>query len=464
MTGEKNEKGIKGLIAGDKTDKGIKGFIAKDKPKDAAPASFLAYVRERMDTFEERPLCSVDSLVYSWLSYAHIGPSLDPACMPEGVALAELLRAEEFNSMFGTSWDPEGSRDLLFAVCASPRFRTSRLCEFRFKTDMGAEEQFAAMTFKLPTGASFIAFRGTDSTIVGWKEDFNMTFLNPVPAQQEAVRYLNEVAEATEGPLYVGGHSKGGNLAAYAAAMCAPEHHDRIVRVFSHDGPGFHRAFVEGEEYRRIIPIMEKTVPKSSMIGQFLSEAPDCNRVIVESDSFALLQHNPFMWHVDVEGCEFVRADGYSAPAQYFNATLRTWMDKYPLEDRRRFVDTLFDVIGVTGAKRFADIGADSKTNLPLLREAVEKLDPEVQEFVKEVLATFAKAATVERVTDAASGLIDTIKSTLPTPNTLPTLPTPNAPSTPTLGISPEDLAADAATLQKLIQHISDNDDADSSR
>lgn len=399
----------------EKTEKGIKGIMAKDKPKDADPYNFLAYVRERMDTFEERPLCRVDSLVFSWLAYARIEPLLDAACTPEGVALSELLRAEAFDHMFGTSWDPVGSRDLLFAVCASPRFRTARLTDFRFKTDMGAEEQFAACTFRLPTGAAYVAFRGTDSTVVGWKEDFNMTFLNPVPAQVEAARYLDEVAQATDGPLYVGGHSKGGNLAAYAVALCAPEHRARVKRVFSHDGPGFHRTFVEGEEYRRLLPLMDKTVPRSSIIGQVLSEDPACDCTIVESDGVSLLQHNPFLWHVDLDVCDFVPAHGYSPTSRYFNATLDAWMDQYPLEDRKRFVDTLFEVIGVTGAHRFAEISADMKGNLPLMLDAVEQLDPDLQIFVKDVFKTFARTATVDRVSDAASDLIVSIKSARPT-------------------------------------------------
>ncbi len=224
-----------------------------------------------MDTFDERPLCAVDSLVFSWLSYAPIGPELSRAWTVRGIALHELLRAEDFEGMFGSSWDELGSRDLLFAVCASPRFRTCRLCDLRCRTDKVSEEQFAAMTFRQPDGTSYIAdllfavcasprfrtcrlcdlrcrtdkvseeqfaamtfrqpdgtsyiaFRGTDSTVVGWKEDFNMTYLSPVPAQEEAAAYMDEVAARTPGELYVGGHSKGGNLAVYAAAMCMPQY------------------------------------------------------------------------------------------------------------------------------------------------------------------------------------------------------------------------------------------------
>ena len=344
----------------------------------------------------------------------HIGPELTRACTLRGIALHELLRAEDFEGMFGSSWDEQGSRDLLFAVCASPRFRTCRLCDLRFRTDKVSEEQFAAMTFRLPDGTSYIAFRGTDSTVVGWKEDFNMTYLSPVPAQEEAAAYLDEVAARTPGELYVGGHSKGGNLAVYAAAMCMPQYRARIKRVFSHDGPGFHREFCAGAPYRRIMPIMEKTVPKSTMIGVVLSEAPDFAPTIVESDGISMFQHNPFLWMVDVGAAEFVRAEGYTASSRFFNATLDAWMDKYTLDERERFVDALFDVIGVTGATHFSDIMADRKTNVPLMLKAIEGLDDDLQQFVKDVIVSFVKTATVERAADAASGIIDSIKTASP--------------------------------------------------
>ncbi|WP_281695006.1 Mbeg1-like protein [Collinsella tanakaei] len=382
--------------------------------RSKSAATFLTYVRERMDTFLDRPLCAIDSLVFSWLAYAHLGEDQVNACLPEGIALHEMLRAEEFDNMFGSTWDPEGSRDLLFAVCASPRFRDARLTVFRFKTARSAEEQFAAMTFILPDGSSYVAFRGTDSTIVGWKEDFNMTFLNPVPAQEEARAYLEYVASVTAGPLYVGGHSKGGNLAVYAVATCNKSCRERVVRVFSHDGPGFHREFCASDAYRNILPIMVKTVPKSSMIGAVLSEGPDCHPIIVESGGFSLFQHNPFLWEVDVESATFVEADGFTASSRYFDSTLDAWMDKCSLAERARFVDALFDVIRVTGAKRFSDIMADRKTNVLLMLEAVEGLDPDLQQFIRDVLRSFARTATVEKAAGAASGIAGTIKKARP--------------------------------------------------
>lgn len=371
----------------------------------AKPGSFLTYAQTALDPFTKRPLCELDSLVFSWLAYYRLSAPLRHARTREGIALHELLRAEDFESMFGTSWDPEGSRELLFAVCASPRFRDARLTCFAFKTDEASAEQFAAMTFTLPGGGAYIAFRGTDSTLVGWREDFDMASRCPVPSQREARAYVEHVASYVEGPLYLGGHSKGGNLAVYAAATVPASVQDRIVRVFSHDGPGFDRALVEGDGYTRIRDRVDKTVPKSSIIGLIMDTERDFT--VVESGGISVLQHNPFLWEAD--GCEFRRADGLSASSRYFGATVADWMDRFTPEERGAFIATLFDVLGVTGAQRFADIRDSWRTSLPAMRDAAESLAPEQRAFVMDVLKALVRVATIDRVLDASSSLVESL-------------------------------------------------------
>ena len=393
--------------------------------------NLLDYLATEFAPFEEKPFNPVDSAVLSQFcmvraegvvpalrersSFLDLGTIVENLLSPTRTAVrfADALRAELYPTMF-TGLDPQMVKENLLALAASPRFRDMRVRDYLSLFDTDRQTQFAAMTFRLSDGTSYVAFRGTDSTVVGWKEDFNMTFLSPVPAQEEAAAYLDEVAELVPGELYVGGHSKGGNLAVYAAAMCSSAHRERITRVFSHDGPGFHREFCADEPYRRSMPIMDKTVPKSTMIGAVLSEAPDFSPTIVESDGISMFQHNPFLWMVDVDAAEFVRAEGYTASSRFFNATLDAWMDKYTLGERGRFVDALFDVIGVTGATHFSDIMADRKTNVPLMLKAIEGLDDDLQQFVKDVIVSFVKTATVERAADAASGIIDTFKSAHP--------------------------------------------------
>lgn len=371
------------------------------------PGSFLTYAQTQLDGFDARPLCLVDSLVLSWLAYFRLTPALEAARTDEGIALHELMRAEDFDEMFGTSFDADGSRELLFAVCASPRFRSVRLTRLRFKTDADVEEQFAAMTFLLPTGEAYLAFRGTDSTLVGWKEDFNMASSCPVPAQEEARSYVERVASSVTGPLYLGGHSKGGNLAVYAAATVPRAVQDRVLAAFSHDGPGFPPAFLEGEGYRRVRGRVAKMVPKSSVIGLIMDDGADVR--VVESSGVSILQHNPFLW--EVEGRDFVYADGLTASARYLSSTIESWMNRFEPEERRRFIDTLFDVLGATGAERFADIRDDWRTSVPAMREAVDALDPEQRECVGEVVRALARTATIDKVADAAGNLLDGLGS-----------------------------------------------------
>ena len=384
------------------------GGPAAVEPHPSQQGNFLTYARTQFDPFAARPLCAVDSLVFSWLSYFRLGSDLRHARMwDEGVGLRDLLRAEDFTAMFGTSWDPDGSRELLFAVCASPRFRDVRLCGHAFKTDRASAEQFAAMTFRVPDGSLYVAFRGTDSTLVGWREDFNMASACPVPSQVEAARYLEHAArELGEGPIYVGGHSKGGNLAVYAAARYAPEVQERIARVFSHDGPGFPREFLEGAGYARVADRVEKTVPKSSIIGLIMDI--DHEFTVVESGGISVLQHNPFLWQV--EGCRFVEADGLSASSRYFGVTLAAWMDRFTPAERGAFIDTLFGVLNVTGAERFADIRDSWRTSVPAMRDAVDALDPEQRAFVSDVLKALARTATIDKVSDAATSLIGSLR------------------------------------------------------
>ena len=185
-----------------------------------------------------------------------------------------------------------------------------RVCGYRAVFDAAAEEQFAAMTFCLPNGSIYIAFRGTDSTMVGWKEDFNMSFRCPVPAQTTATSYLESAALALDGPLMCGGHSKGGNLAVYAASMCDPAVRERLVRVYSHDGPGFNEAFLGGAEYQALAAAgkIDKTLPRSSIIGMIFEHQEDY--AVVESCDFGLLQHNPFSWVVPQGTTDFAYCEG----------------------------------------------------------------------------------------------------------------------------------------------------------
>ena len=374
--------------------------------------NFLTYAQTCLDSWDERPFGSVDSLVLSWLSYYRLPMDCPSANTWEGVDVRDLLRLECRESMTGEMWDPESSWNLLVAVCANPRYRGLRVCGYRTAFDAAAEEQFAAMTFRLPGRGTFVAFRGTDSTLVGWKEDFNMSFRCPVPAQTTATSYLESAAAALDGPLMCGGHSKGGNLAVYAASMCDPAVRERLVRVYSHDGPGFNEAFLGGAEYRALAAAgkIDKTLPRSSIVGMIFEHQEDY--AVVESSDFGLLQHNPFSWVVPQGEADFAYCEGLSAGARYMDDALAAWVAGVTPAERGRFIDELFGLLNATGAEHFSDITADWQQNVPKILCALSEVDPDTRRFLIDTLAAFAHCALTPKLPEL-SGLTEALRASL---------------------------------------------------
>lgn len=296
----------------------------------------------------------------------------------DGVRLADLHRAEYFGDYFEGMWSEEDGLRLLAAAAASPRLRDVRVVGHVESTDVRAEKQFAAVTFRLTDDLSYVAFRGTDSTLVGWKEDFNLSFRCPVPSQVAAARYLADVAGRLDGELVVGGHSKGGNLAVYAAASVPADVGGRITRVFSHDGPGFLPEFLATGEFANVAPRIDKTLPQSSLVGMLLEQQEGFR--VVKSNRLLIWQHDPFSWRVD--GRDFVYLDDLAPDARYLDAAISAWLSSRTNEERERFIDTLYSVVEASRVRTTRELRADWRRNIPTAARAFADLDPETKGFM----------------------------------------------------------------------------------
>ena len=348
----------------------------------------FGYLAREFESLEERPLSDVDSLVLACLSYYRLPPELKAARTHEGASMTELFRADWFEGMTLGLWDPEGLVRLLAGVAASPRFRDVRASDYADEFDVRAEKQFSACTLRLPTGDAYVSFRGTDNSLVGWKEDFNMAFETGVPSQRSALAYLERVAPTIPGRIYLGGHSKGGNLAVYAASRCSEEVASRIERAFSHDGPGFTEETLADELWQDRAHLVSKTVPRSSLIGMLFERQE--SHVVVSSSETGVMQHNPFSWVV--EGIEFVRAEDLGRGASFLDDGLNEWISSLTNEEREGFVDTLFSVLHASGRSTFADIVADWQVTFPAMLREVAKLDPEERSKITGTLGRLARA------------------------------------------------------------------------
>ena len=310
------------------------------------------YLKWRGDLcFSQDPLNEVDALVFSGLSYIRFGALGEP--YPESPVFLKDA-AEAFFGLEGyeTCCRVDKDLDLLRAAAQTRRFGESKLCMCRDLLIPEQETQFAAMTYLLDDGSMFLAFRGTDNSLVGWKEDFNMTFQQTIPAQRLALQYVREVALEYDRPMCLGGHSKGGNLAVFAAARSSPLIQVRIKQVFNNDGPGFTKYLMGDPGYVAMVPKIRTYVPQSSVIGMLLEhEEP---YTVIRSKSIGLLQHDLYTW--DAMGKEFIPVEEITEGSQFVDATIKTWFAEMTNQEREQLVDVMFALLGSGGADNVYDL------------------------------------------------------------------------------------------------------------
>ena len=266
----------------------------------------------------------------------------------------------------------------------SVRFSSTSMIGYVNRISNNDEKQFSAVTFLIGDDSMFVAFRGTDDTIVGWKESFNMSFMSPIPAQTEAVEYLQNMADAfPDRKIYVGGHSKGGNLAVYSAVKCRADVNGRIIAIYNNDGPGFDRQFIESDEYVATRERIHTIVPQSSIVGMLLEH--EDNYDVVKSTMSGLLQHNAFSW--EIIGNRFVRNDTVTAESKRIDKTLKRWMNEMPVEQRKKTVDSLYEILASTNVKTLTDLNADK---LKLIK-AWNSLDADSRKFIRRCITLIVK-------------------------------------------------------------------------
>ena len=324
-------------------------------------ASLFDYLDWRGDLrFSDVGVNEVDNLIFSQISYIDFAdivpsdPSEDAISLQD--AMRQYLRRHRGEKAYLGKLVPSDILSLSAKAAKCRRFSSVKLCGYVNDIDKERQTQFSAITFRLESGIGFVAYRGTDDTLVGWKENFNMSFLQPVPAQRSATEYLERIAAALpEHALYAGGHSKGGNLAVYAAVTASPSVKERLLSVFNNDGPGFSRDFIDSIEYRNISGKIRTIVPQSSVVGMLLEHEEVYE--VVKSNASGLLQHNAFSW--EVLGGAFIHLDTVSGESKLLDSALKEWLGGMSVAEREEFVDSLYETLSATDAKTLTELTAE---------------------------------------------------------------------------------------------------------
>ena len=332
----------------------------------------LDYLKWRNDVnFSAASFNDIDNVVLSYLSYMDFGELFSEHNSVHSIEETFELFCEKHSleEIREKGQSTERVPLLLEEMVYGDRFRGTKIGYYEDILDKEKIKQFAAVIFLLPNGTNYISFRGTDSTITGWKEDFLMSCTSDTEGAKEAVRYLNNVPNLLEGDLTIGGHSKGGNFAMYASTFCNEIVKERIIKIYNNDGPGFRDEIINSDEYKRILPKICNIVPQTSIIGQLLSN--DGEQKIVKSNAIGILQHDPMTWEVTKDKFVDCELDEFS---RFVKAALGTWLEKIDDKTRQSVVSTVFSMIEDTGVETFREFGSSLFKNTEILIKGLVNL------------------------------------------------------------------------------------------
>lgn len=338
------------------------------------------------------PLCDIDNLILATLSFLNFDGIVSPSHGEEKRTLSDVSRAffadpKKANESYGFIFPTKDFMRLLSSAAATERFGNIGVSAYVNRVDREGVEQFSAVTFTLPDESIYVAFKGTDDNIVAWKEDFLLSYTFPVKAQRSALSYLEAAAEGSRGKIYIGGHSKGGNLAFYSAAYSSAGVKERIARVWSNDGPGFYKRTVGGEEYRSIKDKLVTVMPEDSVIGRlFDNEASE--EIIMKAEGKGLLQHDPFSWQI--KGGDFVRAEKFTDDSTVIRRAFRKYLSEIDAKGREDFVLAFFTLLENAGAKTLTDIIKDGFISLPSSVKTLSELTKDQRDMLRSFVTFLA--------------------------------------------------------------------------
>ena len=346
--------------------------------------NIMDYISWRGDlTFAQSPFNEVDNLILACFSYVNLD-RIPAVTRQKGIELKKLVK--EFKKLH-TIKELEADKSfirlapfMMFEMAESVRFGNCVIRNYVNEIVTEAEQQFSAVEIVLDDGTSYISFRGTDDTIIGWKEDFNLS-TGVVPAQERAVEYMQRISDKAYGMLRVGGHSKGGNLAIYGSVMCKSAH-DKILEIYSNDGPGFSKEFQESPETAEMMPKIIRIIPEYSIIGTLLEH--EKQPIIVASTSRGLLQHDGFSW--EVQGPGLVRRDSLNKTALRFIEILHKWIDGMDTEQKRLLIEDLFATLQASGCENLSEVQSGVIKSLAAMGTRLDKFAPESRGMMQELL------------------------------------------------------------------------------
>ena len=333
-------------------------------------------------SFEASPFNQVDDMILARFSYM----PFNKIKMEETETIENIyLKLKSFkNEDFGYN----GDKDLITRMGQSLRFKNLKVTNFEINVDKKTEEQFAAITIHLNDNEMSISFNGTNSSIIGWKEDFNLSFMENIPSQIAGLEYSKNIMNKYLKNAKLGGHSKGGNIAMYSTTGLPQDLKDRVVSVSNYDGPGFSQKMVESEDYKNILNKITTFIPQSSIIGRLLEHRENC--IVVESKEKGIYQHDIFSWQV--LGTNIITISNVTNNSEFFDKTISTWLQQTTPEQRKVFIDTVFELFYSTNVLTFKEFSTSKLKNINTILKNYSTINEDEKKVISKMIFEFLSA------------------------------------------------------------------------
>ncbi len=346
------------------------------------------YVKWRGDLkLEQSEFNEIDGLILSRFSYFPFDNIINENEIVTIKELSERFKKQDVSKL-PILWKDDV--DLFPLMGESKRYGEMLATKYINKIDVEQEKQFSAITVLMPDDTIFVSYRGTDNTIVGWKEDFNMSFKSHIASQISAKKYLEMVAEEYPNKkIRIGGHSKGGNIAVYAATFVNQEVKNRILNVYNNDGPGFCEDVIETPEYQEMIKKVHTYIPQSSVIGRLMNHRE--KYTVVESVQKGIMQHDLYSWQII--GKEFVTLEEVTNGSEFVDKTIKGWLDNVEPAKREQVIDVVFDILNATDAQTMKDLKANWFSSGRVIMTSYKNIDNETKDMIWKAVSELLKSA-----------------------------------------------------------------------
>lgn len=357
--------------------------------------NIIDYIEWRGDlSFENSPINEIDDIIFSRFSYIPF------KCieLKDIDTIGDIALKMKDLDIDNYLWDDD--KVFLQKIGNCKRFKNIKVSDYIEIFDKAAEKQFAAITLWIQDSKKYISFRGTDSSLVGWKEDLNMGFRKDVPSQKEAVKYLDSIANKYKDNLIVGGHSKGGNLAVYSAVFCKDNVKDRIERVINADGPGFDNSVILTNNYKKILNRIQTYIPQSSIVGRLLEHEEEYQ--VVKSVQKGIMQHDIYSW--EIEPTKLIRIPTVTNNSEIFNGIVSDWLKNTTPKQRENFINVIYEIIMETQAQKTSDFRVETVKKIAIILNGYRNVSgedkKEIEQMVKLLLESTFKILKENRNTN----------------------------------------------------------------